>query len=333
MTNLEEQSLEYLNQNMHRNYPIQDTCIVVSEDGTYLPSSFLVDMKLNIPVDIGDTTTIDTTKFFVSAVNHYSASVQVVISYQYDDNHSFECACSSAIVTGTGSTPYPTVVSLTPASGIPDDAAYNALRGLSGELYIGSTEELVNMGSLKFTMLTAPINPTCITKTALITNIVTNITVLGSDGQAVATVTGNVTLQAGDGIKFTWDATHGLLTVAVDEEWLADEVRAIMEDSESAVSNNPIRKINGIRPDNNGNFVISGLDCTNVNGSGAHGISIDNPCSRPCCSEESGDLVDIKDSQSQLAENVNRISQSLDSFILSLNNVETRLPSLVASRK
>ena len=86
MTSIENgQALEFLNQNMHRNYPIQDTCVVATADNVYLPSSFLVDCQIIIPCETQELRNgIDTSRFFVSAVMHYTNSVQVIISYQPD---------------------------------------------------------------------------------------------------------------------------------------------------------------------------------------------------------------------------------------------------------
>ena len=89
-----------------------------------------------------------------------------------------------------------------------------------------------------------------------------------------------------------------------------------------------------MKPDDSGNFTISGLDCTDIkNVSGTHSLTVSNPCSKPCCSEDSGDLADIKDAQRSLQDKVDRISNELNTFINGINNVETRLPSLVASRE
>lgn len=328
MTHLEEQALEFLTQNMHRNYPIQDTCIVESDDGTYLPSSFLVDLRLNIPSE--DTVNIDTSRFFISAVNHYTSSVQVVISYQPAVGNAFECACSSAIVT-TGGGAYPEEVPVTPAAGIPEGATYEPFRNMTGTLYIGTTADMVNLPSLKFSYENAAINPTCVVRTIFVQGFTTSITLLDEDGELVATLGGDAKIQAGPGILFslaTGTATPTVL-VSVDMDWLASQVQEAVEDAGT-----PIKQINNVLPDSEGNIIIRGLDCTSVDTIGnANSITISNTCSKPCCGEDSADLVDIKNSQQTLSTQVDRLTQSINSFIISLNNVETRLPSLVASRK
>ena len=323
MTSLSSQSLEFLNQNMHRNYPLLDTQVVTSEDGVYLPSSFMVDLKMSIPCKLGNTD-IAATRFFVSAVTRYSASVQVVISYQYDAEHSFECACSPEIVLADGS--YPAVVTLTPAAGIPSDAKWDPLRSLTGELWIGSLQEMANLSSMKFTYEHAAINPTLITKIVRVDEIVSSVDVMVGD-TLLGTVSGAVKLKAGDGISFELDTDTNELTIKVDDAWLEDQIQDIMTDIGT-----PLRSINGVTPDSAGNLNIGGMDCTDVNNV-AYGIAISNPCSRPCCGDDSGDVADIKASQELLKDQVERLTQSMNAFIISLNNVETRLPSLVASRK
>lgn len=322
----EAHALEFLNQNMHRNYPIDDNCIVVAEDGTYLPSSFLTDCRIDLRCEPGVNSGIDTSRFFVSAVNHYSGSVQVIISYQPENADSFPCACSSAIVFGTQSAR----VELTPAAGIPEGSQWDCMRRLTGGLWIGMTDGLENMGSLTFAYNNAAINQVCIIKNLIVTQIIEGLTVIDIAGQTHA-LTGNVVLRAGNGIKFVYDETTNKITMMVDSEVLNDMVSDILEHVEME-GYKAIRTINSAHPDNKGNFTIAGLDCTTIGGA-QNGITISNPCSKPCCSEDSGDVADIKIAQQSVKDQVDRLTQNINALIISLNNVETRLPSLVASRK
>ena len=71
-------SLEWLNSNMHRNYPIVDNTVVeASTPGVYLPSSFLVDLQLIVPYVEG----LDASKFFISSVTRNADSFQITIGY------------------------------------------------------------------------------------------------------------------------------------------------------------------------------------------------------------------------------------------------------------
>lgn len=334
MTSIENgQALEFLNQNMHRNYPIQDTCIVATRDDNgqyqvYLPSSFLVDCQIIIPCETQELRNgIDTSRFFVSAVMHYTNSVQVIISYQPDGSDAFPCACSSAIVLSDGAEQYPIVVTLTPASGIPDSDEYTPLKALEGSLWIGSTANMSNLGSLNFNYADAQLNPTCIVKN--LSAPITSLTVLDATGATVAVLTGDVVLQMDSSMELDTQ-TAGTLKIGVSNTWLQTKIDEII----SSATGSAIKQINGQRPDDNGNFTITGLDCTTVEAmTGTSSITISNPCAKPCCGDDSGDLEDIRSSQKVLQSKVDRLSENLNTFINSINNVETRLPSLVASRK
>lgn len=326
----EEQLLEFLNQNMHRNYPIQDSRVVQATDGTYLPSSLLVDCQILIPCMPDQVSGIDTTRFFVSAVMKYTNSVQVVISYQPPDADAFACATSSAIVlVDDPDNPYPAVITLTPAADIPDDAEYVPLKSLTGTLSIGSTANMSNLGSLYFTYDHGVLYQTCIVKNLVVQDVVAGLNIVDENGVSLGVLTGTVTIQKGNGVQFIVDTANNSLTIQADDAWVKGQISSILNTAGS-----PIKRINGQQPDSSGNFTIAGLDCIRINPvSAANSITIDNPCSKPCCSEDSGDLADIRAAQGNLGDKLSRISENLTIFINSINNVETRLPSLVASRE
>ena len=326
----EEQLLEFLNQNMHRNYPIQDTRITQANDGTYLPSSFLVDCQILIPCSPDQISGIDATRFFVSAVLKYTNSVQVLISYQPLDADAFVCATSSAIVlVDDPENPYPAVITLTPAAEIPDDAEYAPLKSLTGTLSIGSTANMSNLGSLYFTYDHGMLYQTCIIKNLVVQDVVAGLNIVDANGVSLGVLTGTVTLQSGPGVQLIVDTDNNTLKIQADNNWVTTQINNILTQSGS-----PIKSINGQKPDNSGNFTIAGLDCLEIKTvPAANSITINNPCAKPCCSEDSGDLADIRAAQGNLNDKVARISENLTIFINSINNVETRLPSLVASRE
>ena len=325
-----DQLQEFLDQNMHRNYPIQDDCVVQAVDGTYLPSSFLVDCLITIPCTDDEQQAIDSSRFFVSSVNHYTNSVQVVISYQPEGGEAFQCAVSTAIVLDSSvSQSFKAKAKLTPASDIPDDVVYAPLKNLDGTLWIGTTADLVNLGTQRFIYANAALRSTCIVKNLEITDIVSTLTVLDSAGVPLATLSGNITLQTDGSVILEFDPVTNTLTIGVNDTWLNGKLNTLFNGAGT-----PIKKINGQSPDANGNFTVSGLDCLDVKEfTGTNGIGISNTCSKPCCGEDSGDIADIQISQQSIKDKVDRISENLNSFINSINNVETRLPSLVASRK
>lgn len=333
--------LEFLNQNMHRNYPIRDTLVVKTDSGIYLPSSFLVDCQIIVPCTADEQSAIDPTRFFVAAVNRYTNSVQVLIGYQPENGTAFTCAASAAIVLSDEAQPlYPTTVSLSPSAGIPSDEAYDPLRKLTGTLWIGSTVGMTNLGSLAFTYESAALRKACIVRNLVVSEVVTHLTIVDSAGVPVATLSGDIVLTTDGSITLNYTPpvvdqeteeviTPGSLEIAVNQTWLDAQITSIMQTAGS-----PIQTINGQSPDSSGNFTISGLDCTDIQQfEGTNGIAVKNTCSKPCCGEDSGDLADVKSTQKTLQSQVSRISENMNSLINSINNVETRLPSLVASRK
>ena len=315
--------LEFLNQNMHRNYPIYDNCVPRTTDNVYLPSSFLVDCKIIIPCDTEQMNQIDTSRFFVSDVVFYTNSVQVLIGYQPDGDSAYVCASSSAIVLSDNpDQPYPAEIVLGPSGNPPDGSP---LKNLSGKLWIGSTANMVNLGSLHFEYDNTKLSSSCIYKTPM--SPVSSIRVLDSAGSVVAVLSGEVTIQASTGLLVSFD--EGVLSIGIDTAWLDDEINGMIDDSGSF-----IKTINGQRPDSTGNFVIAGIDCLTVSDNdNSSSLTVSNTCSKPCCGDESGDIADIRSAQDLLKDKMNRISSNLNTFINSINNVETRLPSLVASRK
>ena len=92
-----ENSLEWLNSNMHRNYPLVDSMVVQATNESYLPSSFLVDMQLVVPYVEG----LDPAGFFISSIVRNATSFQVTIGYMTetgsDVQQGFDCAVSAAI--------------------------------------------------------------------------------------------------------------------------------------------------------------------------------------------------------------------------------------------
>ena len=142
-------SLEWLNSNMHRNYPIVDNTVVeANTPGVYLPSSFLVDLQLIVPYVEG----LDASKFFISAVTRNADSFQITIGYLISEvganvRMGFDCAVSSAIPVDTvfSGEPYmvrlaaittdATYTSSTYTYGIP--AGYEAMRNIRGLAHDG----------------------------------------------------------------------------------------------------------------------------------------------------------------------------------------------------
>lgn len=333
------QNLEWLSSNMHRNYPLQDSLVAQSLTGEYLPSSFLIDLQLVIPYVEG----LNKNNFFISSINRSADAFQVIIGYQIQPGVTFDCAASSAIplsmsYTGDLST---CEVALSPITLIPDTtgqtrlqgiprgpgatgifAGFDAMTGLRGSLYIGTCMDMINTGSMMFIYENAAIMPTCVyietPQTA-----VKSVTFVNNLGDVLGVLTDDFTIRAGSGIEF--EVSGDTVTMNMSTDYLT-QLREEME----AAFGNAVFTINEVHPIN-GDITIQGLDCTNVEKQ-EHGISISNPCSKPCCDSDGMDTAEILTALQSLQDAKERLNNYFQSMATNINMMQARLSSLIASR-
>lgn len=94
-------------------------------------------------------------------------------------------------------------------------------------------------------------------------------------------IRGHVELVAGTNVRLTPVLTDGLNAVRID----AVSGEGLVEDcvcEGDAALGDPVRSINGVTPDENGNINITSGDCTQVDPI-ANGVRISDICSKPCC--------------------------------------------------
>jgi hypothetical protein len=85
-------------------------------------------------------------------------------------------------------------------------------------------------------------------------------------------------------------------------------------------------------PDASGNIQITGLDCTDIRAT-AHGITINNPCAKPCCDQNGADTADITVALEQLNADKTALNNYYTDLATKVNSMQSRLASLIASRK
>lgn len=329
-----DKGLEWLNGNMHRNYPIVDGTVPKSVAGEYLPASFLVDIQLIVPYVAG----LDASMFFVSSIVRQPTSIQVTIGYMIDvaSGRGFDCAVSGSIplTTEFSGTNQPYEVELagitsvnsliTQSSythGIPD--GYEALRGIRGRLYIGSCVDMLSIGEMAFTYSNTALVPQCIFIESP-TTAVSSVRFLDNYGTD-RTFTNDITIKAGDGVQI--DIEGQTITFSLNAYYLEDAVN----DRLAEVVGTAISKINGAGPDEEGNFTIAGLDCTLLIAQ-PHGISISNPCAKPCCDNGGSDSAEIQTALENLQEAKTVLNNYYTDLATKVNTMQARLSSLIASR-
>lgn len=328
------QSLEWINSNMHRNYPIADGVVPQAQSGAYLPASFLVDLQLIVPYVEG----LDASKFFVSSIIRQPTSLQITIGYMIDTatGSGFNCAISGMIPLGVqfegSSEPYavqlvgissivPSLASSSYMNGIPE--AYAAMRDIRGTAYIASCVDMSNIGELAFTYAHSKLIPQCIYIESPSTKVssVRFIDDYGTD----TTFTKDITIAAGDGIVVGIDGQT--VSFSLDPAVLNAEV--LRQISERL--GNAIQTINGAKPDETGNLTLQGLDCTIVR-SVPNGVTIDNPCAKPCCDAGGADSAEIQTALQDLQTAKELLNNYYTDLATKVNSMQARLSSLIASR-
>ena len=261
---------EFLNENQHRNYPLTDASSARDNtDSMNLPQSLMADMVLNVP------SSSDMAKFFISNVVIRSLSLDITVSYEKPDLSIIEIGIFSEIATSSE------VHSVHAISALPQTlAADKEFQSVTGSVTLGRTDEAVTIpGSWSFSLLTA--------------NLITSVIHAGLVGVRQITVgadtfSGNIVLREGTNVAIDseYDAINDQTIITVSA---ADTDTGLVLQNDTDVFNAlvaeygvPLTHINGVPPDNTGNFTLSGIDCTVLN-SLSGGLSITNPCAQPCC--------------------------------------------------
>lgn len=337
------ESLEWLNGNMHRNYPIVDNTVAKSITGDYLPSSFLLDLQLVVPFVEG----LDNSRFFISSIVRNASSFQVTIGYMIssptdDYRQGFDCAISGAIPLGleyTGSafdrehsitlTAITAVPSNTAASytyGIP--AGYEALKDIRGSIYIGSCVDMTNISAMQFNWEATAITPMCVFVESRETQV-QSVRFIDDNG-ITNTLTDDFTIRLGEGIVATVSDDKSHVTFAVSSDYVQEKLAEALRGKVGAA----IKTINGQGPDANGNFQIVGLDCTLISqDQGSSSIRIDNPCAKPCCDQGGEDSAEVLSALTELSQAKDVLNAYYTDLATKINSMQARLSSLIASRK
>lgn len=323
-------NVEWLNNNMHRNYPLKDDCSAISSTGMYMPTSFLVDMNISIS-DTGDDSA--NLRFFLSRIINTGINAKVVISYQSPAGLFFECLISEDIplsLTASDSIE-DRLFNLVPTSTIPDEYI-DVFNTAKANLIVGTCSDIYISGGMEFDYDTAVISPMTINIVSINkTSTIDSVTFLDYNGNEIGTVTDDFVIQAGNGIDISIDYSGEFPVVSIHR--VEDSSTSIMsvDDIVNAVKTslgNPITSINGVTPIN-GNVTILGQSCTTIT-SGAGSISISNPCSQPCCT---GNEAENNAAINTLNDYATRLIQYFESMSTIVTSLQSRLSALIAYRK
>ena len=237
-------NVEWLNENAHRNYPLVDGASRIAGSGAVLPYGLLVDLSIQVPLG-----SLEPSRAFIRRVYGFSAGVVVTIG---DISEPSQDLAVATLFTATHSRwkSYPIVG--TPGS---------ALAGAAGRVTIGLPEAVAQCSMALFDFSGNP-EATRLVVSAVrpLLSGVTGITVAGGRSSSVVHG-GAVTLRAGPGVTLGYDKDSGVLTISSNVTVTPSVAAAAGYrcSADKGEDRGCIRTINGIPPDENGDFRIDGL--------------------------------------------------------------------------
>lgn len=244
------ESLDFLNQNSLINYPIKDGCSRLDTTGVVtIPTTFIVDAKLAVSSTIAR-------RYYISKISNFSSEIGVELS------NDLGAVVGSFVITVSSHTRFDTY-QMTPTS---------AFVGANALLVIGNLTDMLASpsGVFDFALSATELEPRVSVPTK---EAVSRITFTNPDGTSY-TLTGDVIInsrvnlrfKAGVGNRVVLDAGEGL-----GLNTLCDNITKA------------IKTINGIPPDEDGNFTLDFSDCALFTPIPANtGLILEDTCCKPC---------------------------------------------------
>lgn len=291
------ETLDLLNSNSLRNYPIKEGLIKVSTDLLFtIPDNFIVEFQLAATSDVAK-------KFYISKI----VNLPDVITVQISD-HDGVIAGTFEITVSTH-TLYKDYF-FTPSVDYP---------GANGKLTIGYLTTILGLptGTFSFTIDNTEFETKCIIPCL---NTVNSFVFKDSSGNTVS-LTGVVNILGRSNIRFTGSDTDSDL---VTDTITMDVGDGLGLNKKCEATPAPILTINNISPDGNGNFTINVANCASLTTlSTTQGLLLNDTCCKPCMG---------CDEISRLTERVMQIETDLmklrDHYI-NLQNVVTEFSNLM----
>jgi hypothetical protein len=248
-------SLDYLNLNSLRRYPLREGSLVRSEDGLFtLPDSFIVEFSLSATNDISR-------RFYLSKIFNRGTSALL------------EIADFSGLVVGVFDVNFVTHST--------NDTYYmegtGDYAGARGRVTIGTVEDFQRqpVGTFSFATTSTEFEPKTIIPAVA---GVTRIKYIDAGGRN-RTLYGDVVMNARSNMRFSFDSVIQKVTMDVGDNLGLNKL---------CDTGNCIKRINGVTPDpTSGNLTLIGLDCLKVSSSAAYTLELQDSCCTPCsgCSD------------------------------------------------
>lgn len=298
-------NLEWLNHNSQRAYPLAaDTTRKDSTGAFKLPDNFIV--GLSLPVHWG--LSVDAAKFFVRKVIAYSTGFTVTIGYAADAGDIDVATTVFAKSTHTLNKTY----SLTGLGDFVDS------RGL---ITIGALDQIEKQPSGAFTFEYADSKLEVDVVKPHIRGVMSIQTQNGTE--LSREITSKIRLVAGSNVRLTVVEEVGedpkIVIDAIDGEGLTDS--CVCTDTST-----PIKTINGIPPDANGDFQFLGNDCLEIT-EGDHSLEFKDTCSQPCCGCKELEVI------TQALEAFGEKATTIENFLVNLEARVSQMDLVVLGSK
>jgi len=308
---------EFLNENMHRNYPILDGGSAQDLTGRYnIPTDLITDIYLCVPME-----TVDEGIYFISGLIVRRYTVDVEISYKETGESAFVIGWFHNISTSADMFQSYSFVSIDQTSG-----SNYVFEDTTGTLMAGTgLGAILTPGLWEFDEISTPLIATAMNE---------GPTQFRSLQIGDELITGNVILEEGDNvtIETQYEAFTDTTTITFSAALAVSELETPLVDDASLLTNltalygTPITKINNLIPDPDGNFELAEADCINISNY-EHSITFSNPCGEPCCDKESY-LTPVYNSVDQLNARHVRLENFLEQATADIGTVLTRMENL-----
>lgn len=250
-------NLEWLNHNSQRSYPIADwaTKECTESSAIKLPDDFI----LALSIGVNACHSLDIDGFYIKSVLVMDTGCSVILGYQDEE------VAVTHIVANSDQVTY----ALTGLGDFDDIVGYIAINPKS-QILTGLS------GYYNFEWEATCLEADCVRP------MIKSISAFQvDDGSHVSSrMYGDIILKAGANMDITVASDGGVNTItlsAIDGSGLSEKCEC-EEDSERT----PIRSINGITADPNGNINLVGTSCLRIS-TITNGLKLEDTCSEPCC--------------------------------------------------
>lgn len=262
--------LDWISFRAQQSYPLADDASGLSVTGNPLPPSFILDIQLLLPSKYNDNLA---GQIYISSLQDQGDCYGV--SFAYNGIDFAVCTGISKELQYTTSIASRTYIIASTMKDSQTLETYPWMNAVTGTLCAGVTSNYSG-GDLTFALTGTKLHGACI---HFMSGQVVQAIQIGN-----TLLTGLVTLQAGSGVKIS-AVNNNTIKIQVDNNYLDLQWNSNIAQYWADFGGTPIKTINGVYPDENGNITIQAQDCVQLTNL-PNGIAISNPCAKPCCNTD-----------------------------------------------